>query len=266
MTDQNANEQSIHDTNEFYDAVAEDYHLWYRDWESTLEREGLQLRHWFRGRDVERVLDASCGPGTQAIALAQFGYRVTATDPSEGMLLRAHRHAHEYGVMEQIEFFKTDFLNLPAHVASGFDVLMTKGNAFPHLITDAEIEKVLSIFFDLLRPGGTVIIGMQDFEPFIEDRPRFIPGRIHDGDIADNEPEIITFDKWDWDDGPPLTVTVHSFIIKGRGDQYEVRKRPVVYRALTAAEVQVVLLEAGFEDIEIIRDRLELVMIATKPD
>ena len=104
---------------------------------------------------------------------------------------------------------------------------------------------------------------MQDFEPFIEDRPRFMPGRIHDPEL-DSEPQIITFDVWDWDDGPPMTVTVNSFIVSGRGSDYRAIRRPVIYRALTAAEVQVALLEAKFVDIEIIRDRLELVMIATR--
>ena len=256
----------LNDTSDFYDSLAEDYHLLFRDWASTLEREGLQLRRWFRDRDIHRVLDASCGPGTQSIALAQLGYDVTAADPSSGMLVRAQRHANEYSVSEQIYFVRTDFLSLPEHVTPHFDAIVTKGSAFPHLITDHEIETALQIFFDLLRPGGTVLIGMIDFDPYLEDRPRFMPGRLHDEDLADYEPEIITFDKWDWDDGPPRTVTVNHFIVKGRGDDYKVQKRPVVYRALTAAEVQVVLLEAGFENIEIIRDRLELVMIATKPE
>lgn len=252
-------------TNEFYDAVADDYHLWYRDWESTLEREGLQLRHWLRDRDVSRVLDASCGPGTQSIALAQLGYAVTAADPSEGMLTRARRHAEEYGVSNKIEFVRSDFESLPANVSGDYDAILTKGNAFPHLITDAAIEQALKNFHRLLRPGGTVIIGFQDFEPFMEDRPRFFPGRVHDPEL-DHDPQVITFDIWDWDDGPPLTVTVNSFVLSGRGKAYRAVRRPVKYRPLTVVEAQVALLEAKFINIENIRDRLELVMIATKPD
>lgn len=252
-------------TNEFYDAVADDYHFWYRDWESTLEREGLQLRSWLRGRDVKRVLDASCGPGTQSIALAQLGYHVTAADPSQGMLDRARRHAEEHEVADKIAFVQSDFANLVRSVSQDdFDAVLTKGNAFPHLITDAAIEEALKNFHRLLRPGGTVIIGFQDFEPFVEDQPRFFPGRVHDPEL-EQDPQVITFDIWDWDDGPPLTVTVNSFIVSGRGDTYRAVRRPVVYRALTAVEAQVALLEANFVDIKNIRDRLELVMLATKP-
>ncbi|MCB9435718.1 MAG: class I SAM-dependent methyltransferase [Anaerolineales bacterium] len=252
-------------TNTFYDAVADDYHLWYRDWETAIEREGLQLRRWLRERGVKRVVDASCGPGTQSIALAQLGYEVTAADPSAGMLERARRYAEQYGVADKITFVQASFHELSRLLDSeGYDALLTKGSAFPHLITDEEIEAALISFHKVLRPGGTVVVGMQDFEPFIEDRPRFIPGRVHDGEL--NEPQVITFDIWDWDDGPPLTVTINSFIVSGAKTDYQIVKRPVICRALTATEVQVALLEAGFEGIESIRDRLELVMLARKPE
>jgi glycine/sarcosine N-methyltransferase len=262
-----SNEPNKYDTTEFYDAVVDDYHLWYRDWESTLDREGLQLRRWLRDRGVNRILDASCGPGTQSVALAQLGYSVVAADPSEGMLMKAESNAQRHNCGENIRFLQSDFAALPKTLngEDDFDALLTKGNAFPHLISDAAIEEALNNFHRLLRPGGTAIIGLQDFEPFIEGRPRFIPGRVHDPEV-DNEPQIITFDIWDWDDGPPLTVTVNSFIVSGRDQDYRTVRRPVVYRALTAAEVQVGLLEAGFEDIQIIRDRLEVVLIATKPE
>lgn len=262
-----SNEPNKYDTTEFYDAVVNDYHLWYRDWESTLEREGLQLRRWLRDREVSRILDASCGPGTQSVALAQLGYDVTAADPSEGMLLKAEANAERFKCSTNIRFIQSDFAGLVRTLRdeqASFDALLTKGNAFPHLLTDAAITEALSNFHRLLRPGGTVIVGLQDFEPFIEGRPRFIPGRVHDPEL-DNEPQVITFDIWDWDDGPPLTVTVNSFIVSGRGEHYQTVRRPVVYRALTATEVQVSLLENGFTDIKILRDRLELVMIATKP-
>ena len=46
------------------------------------------------------------------------------------------------------------------------------------------------IFYELLRPGGLLLVGMRDFELLLEDRPRFWPGRIHD----EPEEQIITFD------------------------------------------------------------------------
>ncbi len=117
------------------------------------------------------------------------------------------------------------------------------------------------VFYELLRPGGLLLIGMRDFEPLLEDRPRLIPGRVHD----EPEEQIITFDMWDWEDGPPITVTFNRFIVRGCGETYQVTKRPVVFRALTAAEVEVVALEVGFENVKSERDRWELILTAVKP-
>src|SRR5512133_3441878 len=96
------------DTTAFYDAVADDYHLWYRDWDAELEREGLNLRRFLRDQGVQTVLDASCGPGTQAIALARLGYTVTAADPSAGLLARARQNAADYGLLDKISFVQSD--------------------------------------------------------------------------------------------------------------------------------------------------------------
>jgi SAM-dependent methyltransferase len=250
----------------FYDALAEHYHWLYRDWEAALEREGLLLRRWFRDRDIKTVLDASCGTGTQAIALAQIGYRVLAADPSAGMLQRAQQNAAAYDVAERIHFLQADFLQLASMVDSegALDAILTKGDAFPHLVTDAEIETTLHGFYRLLRAGGTLLIGQRDFEPLLKERPRFLPARLRDPEDNDGR-RVIVFEVWDWEEGQPQTVTLNHFIVEGDAGGYQTRHFPIRQRALTADEVEVVLLEAGFTDIRRTVDRAELVMIATKP-
>ena len=250
------------DTSAFYDAVADDYHLWYRDWDAELEREGLHLRRYFREHGVRTVLDASCGPGTQSVALARLGFDVTAADPSAGLLARARQLSAEQGVGDRISFVQSDFRNLLHNVSGPFDAVMTKGNAIPHLLRDDEIEEAMLTFCELLRPGGLLLIGMMDFEPLLEDRPRLLPGQIHDGP----EEQVITFDVWDWDDGPPITVMHNRFIVRGGDTAYRVSRHPVKYRALTAEEVEVVLSEVGFERFSAQRDRWELIMTAVKPE
>jgi SAM-dependent methyltransferase len=251
------------DTNPFYDAIAQYYTLFYRDWETQMEREGLGLRALFRRHNVNTVLDASCGAGAQAIPLAQLGYPVTAADPSSGMLGRAFKLAEIYGVVEQLRFVQSDFLNLPSVVASEFDAVITKGNALPHLLIDSEIVSALQIFYQLLRPGGIIVIGMRDFAPFMEDRPRFIPGFIHE---LEHQREFITFDIWEWEDGPPVIATQNLFIVQGKGSDYQAIKRQVVYRPLSTDEVKVVLLETGFEILSDQPERSERVLVARKPE
>jgi hypothetical protein len=141
-----------------------------------------------------------------------------------------------------------------------FDAVITKGNALPHLLTDAEIKTALHNFHRLLNPGGTVIIGIRDFDFLLEDRPRFIPGQFHD----DPDEQHILFDIWDWDDGPPTTVTFNKFIVSGHGSDYKVRKDVVRYRALRRAELETMLGECGFRDLKVEQQQWELVFTATR--
>lgn len=251
------------DTTAFYDAVAEHYPLFYRDWETQLDREGLSLRAMFRNKGIVRVLDAACGAGTQAIALAKLGFEVTACDPSAGMLKKAQEIAADYGVLEKIDFQRSDFLNLNDVVKGPFDAIVCKGNSLPHLLLDEEIETTLLIFYELLRPGGILVIGMRDFGPFMEDRPQFIPGFVHEHDDGS---EFITFDLWEWHDGPPVIATQNLFIVQGNSKAgYSTVKQQVRYRPLSTDEVKVVLLECGFEEISDQPDQRERVLVARKP-
>lgn len=253
------------DTSEFYDAIAEYYPYFYRDWETQLQREGLGLRALFRNRGVTRVLDASCGAGAQAIPLTQLGYDVTAVDPSFGMLRKLEAFATDYGILQRLSYRQGDFINLPAIVDGPFDAIVTKGNALPHLLLDSEIVATVRNFYMLLRPGGTVVIGMRDFAPFMEDRPRFIPGFVHEPEENEIGDDVITFDLWEWHDGPPVIATQSLFIVTGKAKEYRVMKRRVSFRPLSVDEVKVVLLETGFEEVIDQPDRAERVLVARKP-
>lgn len=250
-------------TNLFYDVIAEYYPYFYKDWETQLEREGLALRAIFRNQGVQRVLDASCGIGIQAVPLAQMGYDVVAADPSAGMLRKAHELAAQYKVTDKVHFERTDFLNLPEYVEGSFDAVITKGNALPHLLLDEEIEHTLRIFYDFLRPGGTLVIGMRDFGPFMEARPRFLPGFVHE---IGEKGELITFDVWEWEDGPPVIAKQKLYIVRSEdGKRYNTIKRWVDYRPLSTDEVKVALLEVGFTDYEDKAERTDRIIITRKP-
>jgi glycine/sarcosine N-methyltransferase len=249
------------DTNTFYDAIADYYHLFFRDWYATLEREGSVLRRVFRDRNVKTVLDASCGPGTQAIALAQLNYEVTAADPSFNMLTKARAHAREFDVADDITFVRASFLELTHALNGPYDAVMTKGNALPHLLTDPEIVQALRNFHKLLRKGGILLIGMRDYDMLLEDRPTFMPRQIH---THDPHQDYILFDLWEWQDTEPVTVTFNTFIVSGKGTQYNVTKHPVTYRALQRDELDAMLREVGFVDIKMDTQGWEIAVTATK--
>lgn len=248
--------------NAFYDAIAEYYPLFYKDWDVKLEREGLSLRSIFRKKGIVRVLVTACGVGTEAIPLADLGFEVVATDPSIGMLRKAQETATERNLLDKIEFERATFEELPEVVEGHFDAIVCKGNALPHLLTDEAIETTLLTFYELLRPGGVLVLGMRDFDPFMEHRPRFLPGVDHK-DEDDNE--FITFDIWEYEEGPPMIATQNLYMVKGKDPKLETIKHSVSFRPLSVDETKVVLLELGFEDFVEYPDRWEQVIHVRKP-
>lgn len=250
------------DTASYYDAIAERYHLFYRDWDAAMQREGATLRRIFREHQVKRVLDASCGTGTQAVGLAKLAYQVTAADPNAAMLVQARHNADRYGMSERIRFVQGHFLNLPRVVSGPFDAVLTKGNSLPHLISDVDLMLAMRNFYHLLRPGGLVVIGIRDYDFMLEDRPRFVPRQFHE----EPDEDVILFDVWDWEDGPPPTVRFNTFIVTGKGESYRVSKQSVIYRALRRAELEAMMKAVGFADITFETQQWEIVAVGHKPD
>src|SRR5580692_7646678 len=69
------------------------------------------------------VLDQGTGPGTQAIALAQRGFTVTASDLSDAAIAYAARKAKAGGV--NVDFVQDDVL--ASRLSGPFDVIFDRG-------------------------------------------------------------------------------------------------------------------------------------------
>lgn len=74
----------------FYDDWADDYHLIFADFEATIRWQGTVVAGLLErfGDGVRRVLDTTCGIGTQSLGLAHAGFDVTATGISERSVAR----------------------------------------------------------------------------------------------------------------------------------------------------------------------------------
>lgn len=82
------------------------------DWEKLYQQQQVESMPWYNpilDTDLEQalkklklergtILDIGTGPGTQAIALAQRGFRVTATDISETAIAKAKNQAQAKGL------------------------------------------------------------------------------------------------------------------------------------------------------------------------
>lgn len=70
------------------------FSLIFQDWGASIARQAQQLREIIKsewGLEITKVLDVSCGIGTQAIGLAQSEFRITGSDLSPEAIARAKR-------------------------------------------------------------------------------------------------------------------------------------------------------------------------------
>jgi len=75
-----------------YDVFSADYDR-FVDWPSRLAYELPFIEEQLAAGGARRLLDAACGTGAHAIALAQQSYTVVGADLSAGMIERAQQNA-----------------------------------------------------------------------------------------------------------------------------------------------------------------------------
>jgi SAM-dependent methyltransferase len=145
----------------FYDSLADEYHLLFADWEASVRRQGEILDRLIAGQlgpPPHRVLDCSCGIGTQAIGLAGRGYQVHGTDISPAAVERAQREAARLGML--LTTGVADLRALDA-VGGSFDVVLSCDNAIPHLLTDDDLRRAASGMWSKLREGGLLVVSIR---------------------------------------------------------------------------------------------------------
>jgi SAM-dependent methyltransferase len=118
------------------------------------------------------VLDCACGIGTDALALAQRGFTVTATDGSSSMVARASQRLAASA--SQVTVLQSLWQDLPAKLTGRFDLAICLGNAMVHTgSTPAMVESLASIR-DVLAPEGKLIVDSRNWELMYSSWPRII--------------------------------------------------------------------------------------------
>jgi SAM-dependent methyltransferase len=112
--------------------------------------------HLPQGAGRLRVLDAGCGQGTQAIALARLGHEVIGVDNNDEMLSIANASADDEpgSVRERVRFVAGDVIALKTVMPRPCDVVCCHGVAM-YLPSLAELVRAL---VRAVRPGGLISI------------------------------------------------------------------------------------------------------------
>lgn len=228
----------------FYNDLAEHYHLIFEDWERSIERQASVLGPVLEARAGPaplKVLDCSCGIGTQTIGLARRGHRVTGSDLSAAAIARAERETSRRGL--DVRFQVADMRNLSSIPESGFDAVLAGDNSLPHLLSDEDLGQALKSIAAALKPRGIFMATIRDYDHLLQSRPAF-PGPVF---YSRDGRRHIVHQIWDWDGDE---YTVHLYITYEAGSSWMAKHYATRYRALQRKELTQSLEWSGFCEVE----------------
>jgi SAM-dependent methyltransferase len=101
-----------------------------------------------------RLLEIACGTGTHAFHLEKYGHQITASDYSEGMLLRAKQKAAEK--LSKVEFQLQDMTQLEVS-GRPFDAAYCLFDAIGYVQTNPALSNVLDGVHKHLRADGLFV-------------------------------------------------------------------------------------------------------------
>jgi 2-polyprenyl-3-methyl-5-hydroxy-6-metoxy-1,4-benzoquinol methylase len=231
-------------TQAFYDELAPYYHLLYPNWETSIARQSRGLAavlQEFGISDGAEILDGACGIGTQALGLAQLGYKVTASDLSLVAVTRAQAEARKRALT--LRFGVADLRTL-SHAHTGlFGAVLVCDNAIPHLLSDEDIETALAERRRLLAPGGVLLVSIRDYasiERRTPDRHAYETRTIEDCTYSAEQ-------MWEWEgEQYALTLRLSERCPARAPIIHEFRTR---YYAVPIATLTELLLAVGFTSV-----------------
>jgi len=230
-------------TAQFYDGLADTYHALYRDWGTASRVQAQVLDRLVRHRHPgpADIADVACGIGTQLVGLARLGHRVTGSDVSPGAVRRARRECAAAGVRAALAV--ADMRHLPLR-GSCADAVVCADNALPHLLGDNDALAALTQMGRVLRPGGTMIVTIRDYDLILADPPAATLPQVH----RSGAERVISFQLWNWRES--AIYDLEHFQVREHADGTRTtERRTAAYRAYTRAELTGLASAAGLRDI-----------------
>jgi len=233
---------------DFYGGLAADYDLIFDD---QVLASGYAVNAPAPARLLQRVdpastvLDAACGTGIDAAALARRGFGVQATDASQAMIeVAAARFAAE-GL--NVPHQRCLWAELPSAISERFEVVLCTGNALVHATGRDAMVEALTALREMTRPGGHVVIDSRNWEKLHRER-RVVQPMSHVRVRAGKRCTVL----YVWEIPAKLDEEhiAHIVFLHEDGDRIESHEYPVSFRPFTLGELRERLELAGLREVD----------------
>ena len=233
---------------DYYETLAADY-----DWlfDDDALASGLAINHPATARLLERtshasaVLDAACGTGVSAAALARRGYHVWAADGSHAMIqMTAARFRRE---QLEIPLVRCMWADLPAVLNERFDVVLCIGNSLVHAAGRDAMVQALTALREMIRPGGHVVVDSRNWEKLHAER-RIV--QVANRAVTRRGRRCISLYAWEIPDRLDQEHIAHLVFIFEDGDLTEPREYRIGFCPFTIGELRKRLELAGLREVD----------------
>lgn len=230
------------DPRQFYDQLADTFHLIFEDWDRSINLQGDALVRALQPWPCESglILDVAAGIGTHTLALAGRGFELVSSDLSMRAVRRARIESAKRSIT--VPMATADFRALPFRSRCAAAAIACD-NAIPHLLSDPEIETAMGELARCVRPGGGVVISVRDYAP----RPAGTREIFSYGEREWQGRRYVAEQEWEWH-GRTYTLTLRIRPLDGSA-------KPLVdaqttYYAVSVDRLLDLMRAADLEDVE----------------
>ncbi|MBT3243390.1 MAG: class I SAM-dependent methyltransferase [Bacteroidetes bacterium] len=194
------------------------------------------------------LLDVGCGTGSLVLNLSDLLDTVIGIDPDKEMLQLANLKAMKYKADRRDEledlgkwvFVQKGMLDLTNEfVSDSFNSVICFGNTLVHLSTIDEVKEFIRQAFEILKPGGYLMIQIINYDRIIDQKLRGLP-------TIENENQ--KFERiYQYNPNPEVIRFQTKLTVKESG---EIIENDIPLLAVRPGQLKKILKSAGFINIQ----------------